>query len=339
MIPAALDEADLALVNALQVAPRVTWARAAEILGVGAQSLAHRWERLRADGTAWVTATPNLTRAGLTMALIEVDCRPGERQAAIEALVREPRVLTVEESTQGRDLMLTVMTSGLEEMTSFVIDDLVPTPGVATFRTYLGTALHRDGGTWRLNALDPTQVAALEVEAARTGASDHVTPPDNAWPLIEALIIDGRRNAADLAAITGRNPATLRRQLPRLLKSGLLSFRCDIAQSASGAPVSCTWRCRVQRAQLDKTIKALATLPDLRLTMSTTGTTNLILTVWVPGLSHITALEQFLATKLPWMEIVDSGVNLRTTKRVGWMLDSSGRATGTVVVPTALRHR
>lgn len=39
--------------------------------------------------------------------------------------------------------------------------------------------------------------------------------------LLEALTYDGRRSAADLARITGRKPATVRRQVARLVASGV----------------------------------------------------------------------------------------------------------------------
>ena len=65
----------------------------------------------------------------------------------------------------------------------------------------------------------------------------------------------------------------------------------------------------------------------------------MLVTVRARDLPHIVHLEQLLATKLPWMEILDSGVNLRTGKRVGWMLDAYGIATGEVITRTALRQR
>ncbi|SDJ04249.1 DNA-binding transcriptional regulator, Lrp family [Actinokineospora alba] len=293
-----VGEDDLVLLHALQIAPRVSWVAADEILDSNPQVLAQRWSKLRDSGVAWITAGPGGVHGDLTTALIEVDCMPGGRAVAIEALCKDPRVVTVEESTQGRDLMLTVMTGDLTEMTGFLTDELATFPGVATIRTYLGTAMYRDGSSWRLGALNSSQATALEVEARATRRDDSL-PPKHAWPLIEALAVDGRRAAAELAEATGRNAATVRRQLPRLLRSGLLSFRCEVAQSVSGWPISCTWRFRVQPAQLDKTVDALSTLPNLRLCISTTGNANMVITVWTSELPHVTKLEQLLATKLP----------------------------------------
>ena len=50
-----ISEEDLALVHALQIAPRVAWNDAARILDTHPATLAARWERLRERGVAWTT--------------------------------------------------------------------------------------------------------------------------------------------------------------------------------------------------------------------------------------------------------------------------------------------
>ena len=199
--------------------------------------------------------------------------------------------------------------------------------------------MHRDGSGWRLDALDQAQVRALETIARTPRVDTPITPPANAWPIIRELSTDGRATAADVAERLGRNPATVRRQLPRLLAPGLVSLRCEIAQSASRRPISCTWRARLTAADEARTVAALRTLPNLRLCMSTTGEANLLITVWTVDLARVLDIERELGDKLPWLELRDSGINLRTVKRLGWLLDENGYATGQTITPTALRHR
>lgn len=331
-----LVEEDLALVNALQIAPRVSWAEAAEVLGAKPATLAARWRRMREEGLAWVTAHPAADRNVVT-SLVEVDCTPGARTDVVHALCRDPRAVTVEESARGRDLLLTVMTPDLPAMTTFVLDDLPNVPGVRSYRTYLSKGIHRQGSEWRLGALDRGQVAALE-SVARRGRSDPCPePPADAWPLIEALAADGRRSAADLARITGRNPATVRRHLARLIASRVLAFRCEVAQVQSHWPITCTWLARVPALEHERTVAALRTLPELRLCVSTTGEANMMFTVWTRSLSDVLAIERLLGDRMPWLNLVQSSVTLRTAKRMGWLLDADGRGTGEVVPPTALR--
>jgi DNA-binding Lrp family transcriptional regulator len=331
-----LDEKDLRLLHGLQIAPRIPWTEAARILGTTATSEAARWAGLRDRGLAWITAHPGGTYRRVTLALVEVDCLPGARRAVVDAVCADPRAVTVEESTRGRDLLLTVITEDLAALTEYVLDDLEALPGVARQRTYVATAVHRHGSHWRLDALNSVEEAAFETVARRETAAVPTTPPRDAWPLIEALATDGRSSAADLARATGRNPATTRRQLARLLTSDLLSFRCELASEVSSWTVSSTWTAHVEPADHRKTVRALATMPELRMCISTTGDANLAMTFWTRSPHDMLRIERTLGEHLPWLRLRDNAINLRTPKRMGWLLDSSGRSTGRVVPPSAL---
>lgn len=336
MHSADIDERDLELLHGLQIAPRVSWTDAAQILGASRATLAERWQRLRSAGLAWVTAHPGGSYRNVTLALVEVDCLPGARAHVVEAVCRDPRAVTVEESTRGRDLLLTVITADLAGLTRFLLDDLETLDGVARQRSYLATAVHRHGSHWRLDALEPAQRAAFERAARVVRPPGTVTPPRNAWPLIEALARDDRATAAELARATGRNASTVRRQLDRLLCSDLISFRCELAAELSGWSVSSTWTARVEPVDHERTIAALATLPELRMCLSTTGDTNIVMTIWTHSVHDMRRIEQLLGRTLPWLQLRDNAVNLRTPKRMGWLLDPAGRATGTVIPPSAL---
>lgn len=334
-----LEERDLELLHGLQIAPRVSWTDAGRILGANPSTLAERWARLRSSGLAWVTAHPGGSYRNVTLALVEVDCLPGARAEVVQAVCKDPRVVTVEESTRGRDLLLTVITPDLPALTAFLLDELESLPGVERQRSYLATAVHWHGSDWRLDALDPRQEAAFADAARAAEPAATVTPPRDAWPLIQGLAHDGRATAADLARVTGRNPATVRRQLGRLLASDLLSFRCELASEVSGWAVSSTWTARVPSADHEGTLAALRTLPALRMCLSTTGDTNIAMTVWTRSVHDTLRIERLLGQQLPWLQLRDIAVNLRTPKRMGWMLDPTGRATGTLVVPDALSTR
>lgn len=330
------QEEDLALLHCLQIAPRVTWTDLAPVLGSTPTALATRWNRLRSSGLAWVASYPDARGDALVTSLVEIDVAPGHRAEVVHLLCRDPRVISVEESARGRDLLLTVLTPDLPSLTRFVLDDMAAIAGIERQRTHLATAVHTDGTSWRLDALDKDQKAACEAIAATIGPQAGVTPPKDAQDLVDILAHDGRASAAELARQTGRSPATVRRQLARIVGSGMLRFRCEVAQLASQWPISCTWVARVPPAEQERTVAALRTLPELRLCISTTGDTNLMFTVWVRSLQHLMRLEQLLGERLPWLGIVDNAVTLRTPKRVGWLLDEGGLATGEVIPSSAL---
>jgi DNA-binding Lrp family transcriptional regulator len=330
--PGAVTELDLELLHGLQIAPRISWVDAARILRTTPATLAARWARLRREGLAWITAH----RGGSpppVLALVEVDCVPGTRAEVARALCADRRAVTVEESTRGRDLLVTALTRDLAGLTAFVLDDLSAQPGVQRQRTSVVTTLHRHGGDWRLGALDRWQESAFEAAAAEMRPTRRMRPPEDGGPLLEVLAANGRASAADCARATGRNPATVRRQLARLLASGVVTFRCEVAQVVSGHPISSTWLVSVAPADQERTVAALSTLSELRMCASITGDATIAFTVWTSSLADIARLERRIGERLPWLSVRDSGVNLRTRKRMGWMLDPDGRATGVVVPP------
>lgn len=327
-----LDELDLALIHALQVAPRASWAQAGAVLGASAGVLAERWARMRASGLAWVTAHVNASAPDLIVGFVDVDCLPEARSDVVRRLCGDPRAVTVEEAVRGRDLQVTVMVRDLPALTRFVLDDLPRVPGVRQSRWRLTTGMHFEASRWRLGVLGPDQIRSLAAIARQHRSEAGTTPPRDPGDLVEALARNGRLTAAELARLTGRNPATVRRQLPRLLASGLLTLRCEVAQAHSGSPVCCHWLGHIPVGEHARTVQALATMPELRLCVSTTGETNLMLTAWTRSLTDLLALERLMAEKLPWLSIVDSSVTLRAAKRMGWLLDDEGRSTGEVVV-------
>ncbi|KQY64010.1 MULTISPECIES: Lrp/AsnC family transcriptional regulator [unclassified Nocardioides] len=331
-----LEESDLVLIHALQIAPRATWTEVAGVLGTTATTLAQRWDRLRSRGLAWVTAHPSARGETVGLGFVEVDCEPGATDEVLAWLCRDPRAVTIDQSARGRDFVVTVMTPDLPSLTHFLLDELAHRPGVQRQRTRLATGVHRQGNDWRLDALAPGQRTALE-KIGRATRPTTVTPlPAGSGPLVEELAKDGRATAAELARVTGRNPATVRRQLAKVIASGALSFRCEVARETSYWPIHCDWLARVPTTEWDRTLAALATLPELRLCVTTTGETNMLITVWTRSLTDLLRVERLVSEKLPWLNVVESVVNLRTLKRMGWLVGENGRATGEVVVPSAL---
>jgi DNA-binding Lrp family transcriptional regulator len=233
-----ISELDLALVNALQLRPRASWAELAAPLGVTASTLARRWDRLSEEGLAWISASPGraFSRTRCT-AFVLVRCRPGTRRRTAERLCAFEEAVTIELTAPGSaDLLLDVLAPDLPALGRFLTEQLEPLPDLVSVDCHFATSLYVEGSRWRLRSLDPAQVTALgangqgSAEAAPTTELDAV---DRA--LLDALARDGRLGLAALAAQTQSSPATVRRRLRRLTDSGVLTFRCDIADALAGA--------------------------------------------------------------------------------------------------------
>ena len=328
-----LSEEDLALIQVLQAWPRLGWADAAKVLGVHATTLAARWERLTASGTAWVTAHLAGDPKQMLLAYVAVDCEMNRRDSVTAELAAVPEIVTVEEAASNRDLMLTVITRSLEEFSAKIITRLKAVKGLTKYQVALCTRLHSSGDDWRLNVLSRSQLATLRTLAPAVNAESTQGSqlPQSHLDLLPFLARDGRATAADIARALGRHPATVQRQLNRVLASGILSFRCEIAQACSSFPVTCQWFVNVPAGQHDAAAAEIRTISNVRLSASTTGPTNFVIIMWLHTLADVMSAELALQQKVPGIEIVESAVMLRTVKRVGWMLKEDTTASGAVV--------
>ncbi|MFJ2740873.1 Lrp/AsnC family transcriptional regulator [Streptomyces sp. NPDC087440] len=328
---APLDPLDAQLVHALQIAPRAPWSRLSPVLGVDAVTVARRWEQLRTDGRAWVTAYPGppLQRR-MGVALIEVDCYAGQLEPVTEALCALPRVATVEHMAGGRDLLLTVFTPDLGELGRLLQNRIGVLPGVVSTRAQMTTRIFGEGSRWRLRALSEQQQLELAETASavrgrtRDGASPRL-PDGVERTLMAALSDDGRLGPVELAARTGLGRGVVRSRLGRLIDDRELAFRCEVARDLTEWPVSATLWARVPADRLEATARSIVSLPEVRLCASVTGPHNLVITVWLRSVGDVQRLEAQLAERLPQLTLLDRAIALSQVKLMGRRIGPGGR--------------
>ncbi|GEB62216.1 Lrp/AsnC family transcriptional regulator [Streptomyces gardneri] len=325
-------ELDLALVDALQAAPRAPWTRIGRALGVDATTAARRFERLRAGGLAWVTAYDAAKTA--TVAYVEVRCRPRAFDRVSAAVTALPWVFGVDETAGDFDLFLSVAAPDLPSLGRAVHGGIGGLRGVRSTRTRLGITLYGEGRDWRMRAMNPAERAGLggppgpHPRSYSTHLHERPGPQDQA--LIGALGGDGRLGYAELGARTGMSEHTARRRLQRMIRDGDISLRCDLAHPLAGLSTMVVYRTSVPHALLEQTGNALARLEQVRMCVSVSGPYNLLVLVWLHGLGAVDPFEALLAERFPALEVRDRTVSLFSRKRMGWLLDEQGRAEGRV---------
>ena len=139
--------------------------------------------------------------------------------------------------------------------------------------------------------------------------------------MIEALQRDGRCTAAEIARGTGQSPATARRYLAKVLNSGLVAIRCDLAQAHSGFPITVQWFTRLPASEHGAAAQRLKANLNLRMMASTTGRANFLLTMWLPSVNDILAAERAIELTVPGIEILESSVMMQPLKRLGWVIN------------------
>ncbi|MFE2374650.1 Lrp/AsnC family transcriptional regulator [Streptomyces sp. NPDC059398] len=324
------SELDLALVNALQLRPRASWSELAPLLGVTAGTLARRWERLSAEGLAWVYAAPGREFSrNRCSAFVLLRCLPGDRSRLMAELSALPEAVTIELTGPGTaDLLLDVLAPDLTALSRFLTGKLDRIPGITAVTCLFTTSLYVEGSRWRLRSLDPAQQTALG-SPSPAGETIRTLPLDTVdRALLGELVRDGRLGLAELAERTDTSPATVRRRLRRLTESSVLTFRCDIASALAGCPVPVSLLGQVPARDIGASHRVLAALPECRLVAAVTGPANIFATLWVHDLGDIQRRETALCARLPTLTVTDRIVGLHTVKRMGHLLDEEGRRVG-----------
>ncbi|QXJ21283.1 Lrp/AsnC family transcriptional regulator [Actinomadura graeca] len=324
---AELDEADLVLINALQVAPRAPWAVIAKAMDVSPVTAARRWQRLRSAGLAWITAYGgHFVHQDHCLAFVDVDCAPGEISRIAGRLAEHPGIASVEQASGRRDLLLTVMVSGLGALPRLHTDVLGPLPGVTAVRSHIVTRFFAEGAGWEIGAISGDQRDGIRGPASRPGGGPPPEPDAEDRALLLALGADGRMAYSDLADLTAMSESTVRRRVGRLLRAKVLVLRCEVAHSVSPYPVFVTYHATVQSDALERIGPALAALPEVRMCASVASEHNLVVNGWLRSIPDSHRLESFIARRFPEVTILGRSLTLANTKRMGWILDQAGRA-------------
>ncbi|MDQ1731523.1 MAG: hypothetical protein QOK10_1682 [Pseudonocardiales bacterium] len=332
-----LSDDDRLLIDALQIAPRASWSSIGEALGITPVTVARRWQRLTEAGAAWVTVAPGMGyQQERVLAYVEITCPPAHRFAVAEALAQHHLAITVELTTGSADILVTVAAQDLDTLSHYLLDHLGVVPHVLSTRARVATRLYTEGGAWRLDELSREAGAAMERERLRQDDHSDSQPPKvntaNMKAMLTGLAVDGRASYADLAELAGISPTSARRQVSRLLRDRVVIPRTDLSAATSGWPVQVYLWANAPVDVLADSARALSRFRQARLCATVTAGPSLVLGVWLRTVEEVHRLELAIAAKLPRVEVVDRLIVLRTVKRMGRLLDNSGRAIGVIPI-------
>ncbi|HZX01845.1 Lrp/AsnC family transcriptional regulator [Kribbella sp.] len=319
MIVTMVDAIDRALIHALQIDGRAPYSRIGEVLGVSTQTVARRFNRLRAEAGLRVVGLPDPELAGHSQWLLRLTSTPQVAQDLAGALARRPDTSWVKLASGGTEIVATV-DSTPPDGNSLLLNDIPRTSGITSVSAHL--LLHRYVGgpaAWRGRAksltaaqqaalartTDAGQAAADSRPSGRPGDGTSARLDAGDGQLLTAIGEDGRATHADLAARTGWSTATVARRLDELLRSGAIFLDTDVDPVALGFTTSAMLWLSVPPAHLDAVGRALAEHDELAFVAATTGRTNLVtqaicagpdalheyLTERLGAIAHITAIE------------------------------------------------
>lgn len=327
-----LSELDLCIVNALQINPRARWSEIGKVLDVDPVTVMRRWESMRCQGLAWVSARP-LETPSRGIALVEIECRSGASAKVAAGLSRDPNVRTIDITAGGRDLLVTLNCRDMDRLTWYLVESFAAVPHVSRVRSQLMVTAYTDLRPWRLRSLSPAQTEALSRHNAQPAAPPTREYDEVDWSIAAAISGDGRLSTSELAEQARISVSTARRRLNRLLASRQIQLRCELARGVSGWPVLAWFFAEVPSARLDQIGCALAMLPEARLVTSTMGPYNMMFSVWLGSVRQAQELEAQIVRHHAGVRIVDRSVVIHQYKLAGHLLDARGISVGVVPLP------
>lgn len=283
-----LDATDRGLIHALHLDGRVPFRRVAEVLESSEQTVARRYQRLRAEAGLRVVGLPVPERVGRSQWMVRLTAGPAGTRALAEAIAGREETSWVKLLSGGTEVSAVLTSPHPDEAApALLLHDIPRKAGVTAIRAYCLLHTYLGGPTtWpgRLTALDEDRRRLLLADAPEAGGAGPGEPVDaDPGPLtgadraiIAALRPDGRASFADLAAATGLSQATVARRLARLRARRVVFFDVDVDPALFGVRTQALLWLGVAPARVDEVATALAGHPELAAVMATTGPTNLV---------------------------------------------------------------
>lgn len=335
-----LDEFDLALVHALQEAPRAAWSQLATVLETEPRTLRRHYADLREAGHVRITLTtgPRLMER-VRWAHLRVRARPGRVTEVAEQVAAWPQAGTVRITDGSSDvyaLLLGHSHQALYDEAQALVGSHEAVEGLQMNAIIESMDVGRSG---RLDSLSTGQAHHLRRTRGLPAGHSQSQPPARLSAedieLMRLLTVDGRLDVASCAAALGRDASTVSRRLARLQAERVIDFVAITPDSLSSHPVRALLWCDVDITELPQLASDVASLPWIGLLTLTTGTSNLMLMANLPTVGRIPAMQRELRSLCPSLRVHECQLSMRSVKVHTRRLTDDDRWTDEVTDPYA----
>ena len=320
-----IDWLDRSIVSALQIYPRASWAQLSPVLQTSESTLSRRWDQLIEDGVVWTSSgilpdRPLLLGQGC---FIEIRCVTGTRESVIHELSKLPNMFSIAICAGAHDLAVMVAGESMLEMDRYIHEHVVTIEGVERALTTYVSGVAVEGSAFRLGDLTEQQSSKLgSLVPPRRNISTQPTPSQ--IEIAQSLAADVRRPAAEVARETGLSRAHVQRQIAVLQSAPWYMSRIDFSVNDFGLTAVYFW-VECSAVHLPDLMRFVRRSHGVRLAMPVVSRSNVLLSVWLPGLDHISVFEQVLVKSVPAVNVLDRWPQIVARKRLGVLLDQRGR--------------
>lgn len=271
-----LDDADLDLVAALQLAPRAPLNVVADVLGTSASTVSRRMHRLQEDRLLRVISTVHwpLFLSGNPY-VVWIRCAPGKTGAVAAAVQDVPEAQSILVTTGEADIHCTIYPLPGTDPRKLLTHTLPGIAGVASIESHLVLRIARRAVSWRIDRLTDAQAAVLGAHTSpETATAETLTAAE--FDTLRLLFDDGRISAAEVARSLDVSRSTAYRLIQSLLDGGAARPRVEIEPAVLGYPITALLSLNVQPRHIPAALTALGAHRSGRLTVMTAGPASII---------------------------------------------------------------
>ncbi|RYJ31976.1 transcriptional regulator, AsnC family [Streptomyces sp. L-9-10] len=275
-----LDDVDLDLVAALQIAPRTPVNALAEVLDSSPSTVARRLSRLRTERLLRVVGRldwPLITTENPRQ--VWITCEPGRSQEVARRILELAEVQTLLLTTGNADIYCSVYPLLGTDIFDLLTNRLPGIPGIVSTESQLVLRAHTMGQTWRLHRLTGEQSERLHEHAVQV-TQERRTSPEQLSELerrtAELMVANGRIPAADIARALDVSRSTAYRTSQSLLECGALWPRVEIEPTLLGFPLNALMSLTVLPQAIPGLLDTLGSHPSARYVSMVAGSSSVI---------------------------------------------------------------
>ncbi|MBS1694685.1 MAG: AsnC family transcriptional regulator [Actinobacteria bacterium] len=310
------DDLDRAILRLLQVDARRPFAAMAADLGVSDQTVARRYQRLRARAGVRVVALaqPNVNTADLWLLRV----RAGPHLDTIAAnLARRSDTAWIHSvcGPGGLEVVGMVYRDRGEAGSFALLEQLSASPSVtsATAQACLHMFFGGPDSLLTKSTAPPDERSAGPDDRQPHRHGSDTTEADRR--LLTALGLDGRASVKQLSQVSGLAPETVTHRIGQLKASGTLYFDVDFDPGLLGLRCGVSLWLTVTPARLEDAGRLMAAHQEISFATATTGTTNIY------AVAHCVdtgAMYRYLSgpvAELPGLNAVEAAPHIRDMKK------------------------
>jgi DNA-binding Lrp family transcriptional regulator len=311
-----LDVLDGQILHALQMSPRVSFRRIAEVVDAPEQAVARRYRKLHRDGVLRVIGLVNPQVYGECQWVVRVHAKPDDLPRLAEALVRRPEV-THANVLSGWTELVCIVRAPISETKDSILQRLPRTSAVLGLEVDLVLRVFGEPAsapwTGYGRTLDAGQAALIKQDDdTEIGAAAPAEPTEEDQPLFSALAADGRAPHSRLAEHTGWSPARVKRRIAALEASATMIFDVDLLPERLGFNVNAMLWLTTSPKHLGAVAEQIAAHEEVATAVAISGRNNLLV---VAICRDVGDLYRYVAERLAGIDHIQSyDMSIRTQR-------------------------